>query len=286
MQVSYYPGCALHGTAQDFDLSLRSICQTVGIELVELPDWNCCGASSAHALSDALSILLPARNLAIAEQSASRELLVPCAACYNRLKVAHRRYGEEAAFKEEVPYNGTVVIKHVNEFFAQHEVLSRIKARLKKTVQELNVVPYYGCLTVRHPKVINNPRPEDPREMDVILEALGARLMPWSYKTECCGGSLMMARTDIVRKLTGDLFAAALDAGADAIVTDCPLCQGNLDMRQHEVAQAGGVSFYLPVFYITEIIGLAIGAPGAETWWKKHLVDPRTLLKEKNLWHR
>lgn len=283
MQVSYYPGCALHGTAQDFDLSLRSICQALDIELSELADWNCCGASSAHATSDTLAILLPARNLAIAEQSACRELLVPCAACYNRLKVAHHRYGEDASFKKEVPYNGTVAIKHVNEFFAQREVLSRIKTQVKKTLQELCVVPYYGCLTVRHPKVINNPCPEDPREMDEILEVLGATLMPWSYKTECCGGSLMMARPDIVRKLTGDLFAAAHDAGAEAIVTDCPLCQGNLDMRQHETAPVNGTPYYLPVFYITELIGMAIGAQGTETWWKKHLVDPRPLLKEKGL---
>ncbi len=283
MQVSYYPGCALHGTAQEFDQSLRSSCQILGIELTELADWNCCGASSAHATSDALAILLPARNLAIAEQSAAQELLVPCAACYNRLKVAHHRYQESAAFKDEVPYQGTVAIKHVNEFFAQHEVLSRIKTRVIKRLQELAVVPYYGCLTVRHPKVINNPRPEDPCEMDVILETLGAVVKPWSYKTECCGGSLMMARTDIVRKLTGDLFAAALDAGAEAIVTDCPLCQGNLDMRQQEGASARTGGYYLPVFYITELIGLAIGARGAETWWKKHLVDPRRLLAEKGL---
>jgi heterodisulfide reductase subunit B len=117
--------------------------------------------------------------------------------------------------------------------------------------------------------------------MDRILEVLGAEQMPWSYKTDCCGGSLMMARTDIVRKLTGDLFAAALDAGAEALVTDCPLCQGNLDMREHEVAQEKGTTYYLPVFYITELIGIAIGATGAETWWKKHLVDPRKLLREK-----
>lgn len=264
-------------------MSLRSICSALGIDLQELPDWNCCGASSAHATNETLSILLPARILSIAEKTANRDLLVPCASCYSRLKVAHKRYQEDYSFQESVPYDGTIAIKHVNEFLAQPDVLSRIKERVSKPLQSLNLVPYYGCLTVRHPKVIKNPRPEDPQEMDRILEVLGAQQMPWSYKTDCCGGSLMMARTDIVRKLSGDLFEAALDAGAEAVVTDCPLCQANLDMRQHEVAQEKGTAYYLPVFYITELIGVAIGCNGADTWWKKHLVDPRKLLKEKGL---
>jgi heterodisulfide reductase subunit B len=255
----------------------------LGIELQEIEDWNCCGASSAHSTNKALSLLLPARNLAIAEKSGNNDLLVPCAACYNRSKVAHKFYEENDSLTRTVAYSGNITIMHVNEFFAQEELLERLKKHVVQPLNKLKLVPYYGCLTVRHPKVIENPDPEDPKELDTILDVLGAEPMPWSYKTDCCGGSLMMARTDIVRKLTGDLFEAALDAGAEAIVTDCPLCQSNLDTREDEVGREKGMNYNLPIFYITELLGLTLGCNDAAQWWRGHLIDPRTILRAKGL---
>lgn len=283
MKVSYYPGCSLHGTAWEFDSSLKSVCAVLGIEPEEVEDWNCCGASSAHSFNEKLSILLPARNLAIAEKAGYKELLVPCAACYNRCKNTHKFYEQDDSLKETVPYNCTLSIKHVNEFFAHKDVLETVKQHVKKPLNGLKVVPYYGCLTVRHPKVIMHPNPEDPTEMDEILEVLGAGQITWSYKTDCCGGSLMMTRADIVRKLSGDLFDAAAEAGAEAIVTDCPLCQANLDTREDEIAKERDTDYNLPVFYITELMGIAVGCTDSDRWWGKHMVDPRPLLRARNL---
>ena len=281
MKIAYYPGCALHGTAWEYDQSIRKSCEALGVELQELKDWNCCGASSAHILNEKLSYLLPARNLAIAETD-GLDLLVPCAACYNRLKAAQKKAKEENSYQKELPLKGNTRIVHINEFFCEQEMVQRIRGQVKKALTGLHPVTYYGCLTARHPRVTGMVHYEDPRGMDCVLEALGTEARPWSYKTDCCGGNLMMTRVDIVKRLSGTLFAEALEAGADCIVTDCPLCQANLDTREKEIAREAGKEYDLPVFYISELIGLALGLDAAK-WWKRHIVDPRRLLAEKGL---
>jgi heterodisulfide reductase subunit B len=119
--------------------------------------------------------------------------------------------------------------------------------------------------------------------MDELMHALGMKVMPWSYKTDCCGASLALSRTDVVRRLSGGLLSAAQEAGAECIVTDCPLCQSNLDSRQAEIESELGQRFDLPIFYITELMALAFGASQASRWWKKHFVDPTPLLSGKGL---
>jgi heterodisulfide reductase subunit B len=281
VKIGYYPGCALHGTAWEYDQSIRKACEVLGVELEEIKDWNCCGASSAHILNKTLSVLLPARNLALAEKE-GLDLLVPCAACFNRLKAAQKTVREENSYQEAVPIRGDTKIIHINEFFCEKEMLLRIRDRVKKSLTGLNPVTYYGCLTARHPRVTGMANYEDPQGMDCVLETLSVKTRPWSYKTDCCGGNLMMTRVDIVKKLSGNLFSEAAEAGADCIVTDCPLCQANLDTREHEIAREAGRTFDLPVFYISELIGLALGIDAGQ-WWKRHIVDPRGLLAKKGL---
>jgi len=281
VKIGYYPGCALHGTAWEYDQSIRKTCEVLGVELEELKDWNCCGASSAHILNEKLSVLLPARNLALAEKD-GLDLLVPCAACFNRLKAAQKKVREASSSQETGSIRGDTKIIHINEFFCEKEMLLRIRERVKKSLTGLTPVTYYGCLTARHPRITGMANYEDPQGMDGVLETLGAKTRPWSYKTECCGGNLMMTRVDIVKRLSGTLFSEAVEAGADCIVTDCPLCQANLDTREQEIAQEAGKTFDLPVFYISELIGLALGLDAAK-WWKRHIVDPRALLAEKGL---
>lgn len=281
MKIAYYPGCALHGTAWEYDQSIRKVCEALEVDMEELKDWNCCGASSAHILNEKLSVLLPARNLALAER-AGLDLLVPCAACYNRLKAAQKKVKEESAYQKETSVRGDTQIIHVNEFFSDSEMLERIKKRVKRSLSGLKPVAYYGCLTARNPKVTGTVNYEDPQGMDCLLDGLGAQVKRWSYKTDCCGGNLMMTRVDIVKRLSGNLFAEALEAGADCIVTDCPLCQANLDTREKEIAGESGRDYDLPVFYISELIGLALGVDGT-SWWKRHIVDPTGLLKKRGL---
>ncbi len=161
--------------------------------------------------------------------------------------------------------------------------MERIKGRIKRPLAGLKMVGYYGRLLVRPPKVTGAKKYENPEEMDRILSLLGAEMIPWSYKTDCCGGSLVLTRTDIVRRLTRKLYDKALEAGAEAIAVACPLCQSNLDSRQEEISREAGKDYRLPILYITELIGLSLGHPETGKWFRRHFVDPAKLLASKGL---
>jgi heterodisulfide reductase subunit B len=233
-------------------------------------------------LDDELAIRLAARNMLIAERE-GRDLLAPCAACFQRLKHADKELKEDAARWTAEPYEGRAAIFHVNDFLERPSLLKAVKEKTARPLVGLAGVPYYGCLSQRPPKVTDAKAPENPTSMDRLLRAIGMEVRPWSYKTDCCGGSLAVARTDLVHKLSGDLFEAAQEAGAECIVTDCPLCQSNLDTRQAEIEAARSKRYNLPVFYVTELMALAFGDGRATRWWKKHFVDPRPLLRSKGL---
>ena len=282
-KISYYPGCSLHGMAAEYDESLRAVCDTLGIALTEVEDWNCCGASSAHFLNDELAIGLGARNMAIAEAANADELLVPCAACFHRLKTADKALRKDAQRWIGRPYSGRTTVFHANEFFDRPNFLAAVKQNVRRPLDGLAAVAYYGCLSQRPPKITDSPAPENPVSMDHLMRAIGMAIKPWSYKTDCCGGSLPLARPDLVRKLCGDLFDAARAAGAECLVTDCPLCQSNLDSRQAEIEAERGTTYALPVFYITELMALAFDHPAAGRWWKRHFVNPEPLLERKHL---
>jgi len=282
VEVSYYPGCSLHGMAAEYDESIRAVCGALGVSLSELSDWNCCGASSAHFMDDKLAVRLSARNMAIAEET-GRELLVPCAACFQRLKHADKELKEDAPRWIEQPYEGKAEIFHVNDFFDRPELLEAMKEKVVRPLEGLAGVAYYGCLSQRPPRITDAENPENPVAMDDLMRLIGMEVRPWSYKTDCCGASLTLTRTDVVHKLSGDLFEAAVEAGAECLVTDCPLCQSNLDTRQREIEAGRGAQFGLPVFYVTELMALAFGDSGAARWWKKHFVDPAPLLRSKGL---
>ena len=282
-EVSYYPGCSLHGTAREYDESIQAVSTILGIQLHELENWTCCGASSAHCTDEGLALALAVRNLAIAERS-DRELLVPCVACYNRFKVAEK---EVKNHPDSLPisyaYRGNVPIRYALDFFCEESVLDRIKEKRAKPLTGLKVACYYGCLTVRPPKLTSVKDYENPGHMDRLMEALGAEPLPWSYKTDCCGASLAMTRTDIIRKLSGKLLSMALEAEADCIVTGCPMCQANLDMRQEEIKKEGGGKDALPVLYFSELMGLSLGHKEVKKWLGRHITDPIKVLNRKGL---
>jgi heterodisulfide reductase subunit B len=270
-EVSYYPGCSLHGTAREYDESCRSVSDLLDIKLSELKDWNCCGASSAHCTDEDLSIALAGRNLDIANKG-GRELLVPCVACFSRLKAA-----EAETEKEGVP------IRYALDFFSDEPVIEEIKKRLVKPLSGLKIVCYYGCLAVRPPQLTGVKEYENPQHMDKLMGAIGAEPLPWSYKTDCCGSSLMLVRTDIVKKLTGRILSMAREAEVDCIVVGCPICQANLDTRQEELARETGETYDLPIIYFTELMGLALGHRDVKKWLSRHIVDPVKVLSAKGL---
>jgi heterodisulfide reductase subunit B len=279
--VSYFPGCSLHGTAREYDESIQAVSSLLQIRLHELEDWTCCGASSAHCTDETLALALPVRNLAIAERS-DRELLIPCVACYHRFKVAEKEAREHPQ-SLTIPYQGNVFIRYALDFFCEESILEELTKRQVKPLTGLKVVCYYGCLTVRPPKLTCVEDYENPQDMDRLLEMLGAEALPWSYKTDCCGASLMMTRTDLIRKLSQRLLSMALEAEADCIVTGCTMCQANLDTRQRELTRENGEKFNLPVLYFTELMGLALGHGDVRKWLRRHITDPISVLRAKGL---
>jgi heterodisulfide reductase subunit B len=283
MKVSYYPGCSLDSTAVEYNQSLATVAGMLGIELKELPDWTCCGSSSAHVTNSELALSLASRNLIIADKIGD-DLLVPCAACYQRLKSAEKglKAGKSVA-GTTYQYNGKFHIKHSADFIWEDLGEKAIIARVKKPLVGLSPVCYYGCLTVRPPKVTDAKNPEDPQSMDQIMALLGGNVKNWSYKTDCCGGSLMLTHPELAKTLVKKLFEMALEAGADCIVVGCPMCQSNLDTRQKELLGHNGKPYNLPIYYFTELMALAFGASNVEKWLNKHLTEARTLLKQKGL---
>jgi len=288
MRFAYFPGCSLHSTAKEFEESTEVVCEALGIELVEIPDWNCCGATSAHALDKTLSIALPARNLVIAEQM-GLDIAVPCAACYNRLMVANEHLKNDPKLRKEIepmlphPFQGTVRIRPLVDVIVNEVGLEKIAEALKRRLSSLKVACYYGCLLVRPPKILGFDDAEDPRTLDDLMTTLGAEPVEWPYKTECCGASFALTRTDIVFKMTGDVLRMAKQAGANCIVCACPLCMANLDMRQSQIEKMTGEKLDLPIFYFTELMGLAMELDGIERCLERHFVNPKPLIQRMTL---
>ena len=277
----YYPGCSQHSTGLEYGLSTEAVFERLGMELDELRDWNCCGASSAHAISHELALALPARNLALA-QAVGDDLVTPCAACFNRMKGADYALRHDPEMRSELEalvgfkYTGRVSIRPVMAVLYDDYGPERIAAEVRRPLAGLKVVTYYGCLLVRPPQVVQFDDPDNPRVMAEILRAIGAEVMEWSHATDCCGAGLSLSRADIVQNSVGRLVSRAREAGAEALVSACPLCQVNLEMRQTAEPR-------MPAFYITELVGLALGIPEAEKWWRKHLIDPRPVLHSAEL---
>ncbi len=282
MEISYYPGCTLTGSAHELDESFKNVAQKVDIQLREIPDWTCCGASSAHMVDEYLETALPARDLVAAERL-GRNVVAPCAACHLRLKAASRKIREDDELKNQFPFKGDIEILSGIEMFHDNATLSALKSNVVKPLEGLRVVPYYGCLAVRPPEILEPDDPENPMEMDHILEAIGAEVLSWPYKTDCCGGSLTLTRTDLVLKLSRKILDMAATVEADAVVTMCPMCQANLDTRQEEISQQTGQSYQIPILYLTELMGLAMGDPAVSGWLDAHMVSPKEVLRKKGL---
>ncbi len=288
MRVAYYPGCSLDGTAIEFDQSAHSMCEALGIELVEVPDWNCCGASSAHIVNHDLAVALGARNLALAKETEAEAVTAPCAACFARLKFADYQLGEEPErlgkmlAKAEVDYEaGQMRVGSLLETVTCDYGIDRIKDQVVKPLGGLKVACYYGCLLVRPPGVAQFDDHENPRSMDNLMEAIGAEPIDWSYRVECCGGALALGRVDVVRKLVGDILDNAVASGAEAVVVACPLCQGNLDWRQTQAAAERGTEYNLPVYYFTQLVGTALGVLPHKLGIEKLMTPATELLASK-----
>jgi heterodisulfide reductase subunit B len=294
-KYAFYPGCTLHSTGIEFGVSSDLVCQALGLEMVEINDWNCCGASSAHSMDHTLFLALPARNLAKAQEVGLDDLAIPCAACYSRLAAADLALRQDEVLRarlEEVldfRYEGRVRPRSLLDIVANDCSREQLLAKVKKPLAGLKVVSYYGCLLIRPPAYTARwDDPEHPQSMDYVLELMGAETVPWSYGVDCCGGSLTLNRADVVVHLVDKLARAAHEAGADAMVTACPMCMANVDGRQiyrdgPPLPRPPKPGYEpLPIFYFTELMALAYGL-SLKKVLGKHLVDPRPLLKERGI---
>ena len=280
---AYYPGCTLHSSAKEYDVSARLVCEKLGIGLQELEGWTCCGASSAHTTSELLSIALPARELQAAEEM-GLPLTVACAMCFSRLKHTAHELADKAKLdlvsellgKEF--HNATEVV-HLLQVL--HDV--RDAMPLSRPLKGLKVACYYGCLLVRPRDIVNFDDEENPQIMDRLIETLGAEGIAWDFKTACCGASLPLTRRDIVLKLSHRLLSQAKQLGADCVAVACPMCHSNLDAYQKEIEAEYKDKLDLPVLYFTQLVGLALDFSPKQLHLDKHFTNPLPMLRAKGL---
>jgi heterodisulfide reductase subunit B len=284
MKYAYFPGCSLESTAKEYDLSTRAVLGALGIELEELKDWNCCGASAAEIKSHLLSLVLPARNLALAEQingnsapDCVRQLVASCSACYVNLRKVEETAKSDPALLDKInqalavdglTYAGRTRVRHLLDVLANDVGVEAITEQVKRPLDGLRVAPYYGCQTVRPYSPFDDPYM--PETMDGILTALGAQVHPNPLKATCCGGTLLTTKREVGVKLVSDLLKAV--EGAECIVTVCPLCQMNLESYQRAVSTKLGQPVHMPILYLTQLLGLAFGLPEKQLGLKHNIV--------------
>ena len=312
LNYSYYPGCSLHASGREYDISTRALFKALNVGLKEVPDWFCCGATPAHNVDELLSLSLCAKNLSLAEE-VEGDLAVACAACFSRLKVTqhHLKADDNKRKQVEIAIDGPAAlgkpVKHILEILAREFGLAKLEEHVKKPLMGLKVASYYGCLLTRPPGVPELDDAEDPSIMEDILRALGAEPVKWSHRMECCGANFTLSRPGVVLKLSNAILESARLAGADCIMVACPLCHGNLDIRQQGIKELYGAkdsSLFgnifgselqqsgddpasdrrdLPIFYITQLAALAMGVASENLGFESVITDPKPLLRDKQL---
>lgn len=265
MNFVYYPGCSARGSSKDYELSTQAVCKALDINLVDIPDWNCCGSTPAHAVDTELSAALCVRNLDIAAQQEAELVLTPCPSCLSNLKLASKRM-EDPAFRVRVdelldgPSAKTFPpVTSVMQGIAENFDMEAIAARVRKSLKGLRLAAYYGCLMSRPAEIMNFGDPENPTLMESMLAACGAEMVDFPLKTACCGASFGIPERPMTARNSGRILDLATQLGVDAVIVACPLCQMNLDLRQPQASKEMGTSFNLPALYFTQMMGIAFG---------------------------
>ena len=288
MKIAYYPGCSLHSTAIEYDMSTRQICQTLGLELAEIPGWICCGSTPAHQCDELMSVALPAKNMALASSDGLNEIVAPCASCYSRLKTAIAKMADPETRKEvehviDAKFPQDVKVFNLLDVIVDKVGVDAVKNKVVHNLKGVKVACYYGCLMTRPPAITKKENFENPTDMESVIEALGAQTVDWNFKTSCCGAAFALTQTEVVLGLTKKILEDAQASDADIIAVACPLCHANLDGRQPQINQKFNTNFNIPIFYFTELMGLAFGIEPKQLGVLKHLTDVSEFLKERAL---
>ncbi len=272
MAIGYYPGCALRGSSNDYEQSVRVCLKALGAELKELDDWICCGATAAHSLNEKLSVALPARNLAIAERDGFDELFAPCPMCSMELMKAAKEMAEDSRLREEMAGIVELPVTGRTKILNLIQLLERFDLKPSKPLDGIIAACYYGCLLTRPASIVGFDDPEAPSSMETILAKLGAKTVNWNFRTECCGAGKTMCDEETVLDLAHKILSDAQRSGANCLAVACPMCHVNLDMKQAAAGKRFGVEHNLPVYYLSDLVGMALGLSPAELGVDRHFV--------------
>jgi heterodisulfide reductase subunit B2 len=284
MKYAYYPGCSAESTARDQYMSVNEVAKALNIELIELSGWTCCGSTPAHHTDRILSIALPAANLLMAKKT-NLDMVVFCAACYNRMKIANHEIQTNPEIRKEIAatlgedYDGSVKVSHFVEILINDIGIKKLKDSFTHSLNGLKVASYYGCLLVRPQEVTGFDDPENPMLMDKLVTLMGGESIDWPHKVECCGGGFALSRTDIVVELSNSILGMATASGSQCMAVACPMCQINIDMRQTDILKAKGRDYNLPVIYVTQLVGLCLGISSKKLGMDKCVVSPKPVIK-------
>jgi heterodisulfide reductase subunit B len=276
--IGYYPGCALACSGIELDLSIRALSGLAGVELCEIADWNCCGASSAHSTGHELAVALPYRVLALAEAQGRTEILAPCASCFSRLKGTLVRLRRNPEMLERMTSltgrscRNSVLVVNVVEYLGRL-LKEGLAGKLTAPLKGVKVAAYYGCLLSRGEGIVEGDDAENPTGMEGAIRAAGCEAVPWNFATECCGGAFSLAKPEAVVDLSAAVLGDAEQAGAQMIVAGCPMCHSNLDMRQRAMSAAGRRTHPMPILYLSELLGLAAGIAPKTIGLDRHFTD-------------
>ncbi len=284
--IAYFPGCSLHGTSKEYDLSTQAVFNKLGVPLHEPEGWGCCGTTPTHSTDHYLSTLLPMKNIALIKGEGFSDITTPCPSCFLRMRVALKETGENEDLKRklssEIPNissNG-MKVEHLLNTITERVGYGQVASKIVRPLKDLKVVCYYGCIITRPPKITQAKDYEYPTQMDRLMKLLGMTPLDWSYKTRCCGVSLGITQLPIALELSRKILRNAKAVGADAIVVACPLCHVNLDARQKQIEAEFKEEFHLPIIYFTQLMGLAFGLRAEELGLDKHFIDPMPVLKK------
>jgi len=291
MKISYYPGCTLKSNAKNFEESTFCALKHLGVELEELPRWNCCGTVFSLATDDLIHHVAPIRNLIRVKQSNSNQLMTLCAMCYNTLKRANERVKSDPdslekinkfMYREDIDYEGDVEIVHLLELLRDKITFETLAQKVIKPLKNLKIANYYGCLLVR-PKEIGLDDVENPTVLENLVSALGGEPIDFPYKTECCAAYQTVDKPEIVADRTYHILTSAQGQGADIVAVSCPLCAFNLDHRQKQTLKKYPEFKNIPILYFTQLLALAMDCPEKDLRFDLHYIDPKPILKERNL---
>jgi heterodisulfide reductase subunit B len=286
MAYSYYPGCTQEVSTKAYDRSSRAVAKALGLELIEIDDWNCCGSSPSYSLRDIESYALNARNLALAERDVpDGDVVTICNGCFGMMDKTNRRLAEDPAVRREVAealavadleYRGTLTVRHLLDIVVRDLGREAIEEKVVHPLEGLRVAPYLGCAFSR-PSGIDDM--EFPTALDDLLSWIGADVVEYPLKAACCGGILMMSdKQDVALKLVRTLLAEAVRRGASCLATTCPLCHLNVEAYQGQVNSHFGTNFSLPVLFFTQLLGVSMGLSKADLGLGEELVSARALL--------